>query len=52
MRAGELLALHWGDINWQRRLIQVQRNLVRAQLTRPRITNVGKSTSRGNCRSR
>jgi integrase len=36
MRAGELLALQWGDINWQRRFIQVQRNLVRGQLTTPK----------------
>ena len=36
MRAGELLALQWGDINWRRRFIQVQRNLVRGQLTTPK----------------
>jgi len=36
MRAGELLALQWGDINWRHGFIQVQRNLVRGQLTTPK----------------
>ena len=36
MRAGELLALQWGDFNWQRRFVQVQRNLVRGVLTTPK----------------
>jgi len=33
MRAGELLALQWGDCNWRRHFVQVQRNLVRGVLT-------------------
>jgi integrase len=36
MRAGELLALKWSDINWRRGFVQVQRNLVRGQLTTPK----------------
>ncbi len=36
LRAGELLALQWGDLNWRRSFIEVQRNLVRAQLTTPK----------------
>ena len=36
MRAGELLAIQWGDINWRGRYIQVQRNLVRGRLTTPK----------------
>jgi len=36
MRAGELLALQWGDFNWQRRFVQVQQNLVRGILTTPK----------------
>ncbi len=36
LRAGELLALQWGDINWRRGFVQVQRNLVRGQLTSPK----------------
>jgi integrase len=36
MRAGELLALQWGDFNWPRRFVQVQRNLVRGVLTTPK----------------
>jgi integrase len=36
MRAGELLALQRGDFNWQRRFVQVQRNLVRGVLTTPK----------------
>jgi integrase len=31
LRAGELLALQWGDINWRAGFLQVQRNLVRGQ---------------------
>jgi integrase len=29
MRAGELLALQWGDINWRGHYLEVRRNLVR-----------------------
>src|SRR5205085_1382267 len=36
MRAGELLALQWGDFNWRRGYVQVQRNLVRGVLTSPK----------------
>jgi integrase len=36
MRAGELLALQWGDFNWRRHFVQVQRNLVRGVLTTPK----------------
>ena len=36
MRAGELLALQWGDFNWRRGFVQVQRNLVRGHLTTPK----------------
>jgi integrase len=36
MRAGELLALQWGDIDWRGRYILVQRNLVRGTLTTPK----------------
>jgi integrase len=36
MRAGELLALQWGDVNWRESVLVVQRNLVRAQLTTPK----------------
>jgi integrase len=36
MRAGELLALQWGDVNWRRGFVKVQRNLVRGQLTTPK----------------
>ena len=36
MRAGELLALQWGDFNWRRGYVQVQRNLVRGTLTSPK----------------
>jgi integrase len=36
MRAGELLALQWGDFDWRRRFVQVQRNLVRGLLTTPK----------------
>ena len=36
MRAGELLTLQWGDFNWRRRFVQVQRNLVRGLLTTPK----------------
>jgi hypothetical protein len=39
MRVGELLARRWGDFNWQRHFVQVQRNLVRGVLTRRRITS-------------
>ncbi len=36
MRAGELLGLQWGDINWRGRYVHVQRNIVRGQLTTPK----------------
>lgn len=36
MRAGELLALHWSDLNWRRGFVLVQRNLVRSQITTPK----------------
>ncbi len=36
MRAGELLALQWGDIDWYGGFIVVQRNLVRGVLTSPK----------------
>jgi integrase len=36
MRAGELLALQWGDFNWRSSYVHVQRNLVRGQLTSPK----------------
>jgi integrase len=36
MRAGELLELKWGDINWRGRTIHMQRNVVRGQLTTPK----------------
>ena len=36
LRAGELLALQWGDIDWRGRFVQVQRNLVRGTLTTPK----------------
>jgi integrase len=46
MRAGELLALQWGDFNWQRRFVQVPRNLVRGALTTPKKHQPAASTSR------
>lgn len=36
MRAGELLALQWGDFNWRGRFVQVQWNRVRGVLTTPK----------------
>jgi integrase len=36
MRAGELLALQWGDFDWRGSYLQVRRNLVRGQLTTPK----------------
>ena len=36
LRAGELLALQWGDLNWRDSFLQVRRNLVRGQLTTPK----------------
>jgi len=36
MRLGELLALQWGDIDWNDRFITVQRNIVRGILTSPK----------------
>jgi integrase len=36
LRAGELLALQWGDIDWAGRFVQVQRNFVRGKLTTPK----------------
>lgn len=36
MRAGELLGLQWGDIDWHGRFIQVQRSIVRGTITTPK----------------
>ena len=36
LRMGELLALQWGDIDWQGRFIEVQRNYTRLRLTTPK----------------
>jgi len=36
MRLGELLALQWGDIDWNRRTIHVQRSLYRGQFQSPK----------------
>jgi integrase len=36
MRAGELLALQWGDLDWRGSYVQVRRNIVRGQLTTPK----------------
>ncbi len=36
MRAGELAALQWGDVDFNSRFIQVQRNLSRGQLGSPK----------------
>jgi integrase len=36
LRAGELLALQWGDLNWRGSFVQVRRNLVRGELTTPK----------------
>ncbi|SPP64720.1 putative Phage integrase [Nitrospira lenta] len=36
MRMGELLALQWGDIDWQSRFIEVQRNYTHWKLTTPK----------------
>jgi integrase len=36
MRAGELLALQWGDFNWRHGYVQVQRNIVRGLQTSPK----------------
>jgi integrase len=36
MRAGELLALQWGDLDWRGSYAQVRRNIVRGQLTTPK----------------
>jgi hypothetical protein len=36
MRAGELLALQWGDVDWRGRYLFVQRNWVRSTLTTPK----------------
>ena len=36
MRLGELLALQWGDIDWNNRFISVRRNIVRGTLTTPK----------------
>ena len=32
MRKGELMGLHWEDINWERRIIAVKRSMYRGQL--------------------
>ena len=36
LRMGELLALQWGDIDWQGRFLEVQRNYTRLRLTTPK----------------
>jgi integrase len=36
MRLGELIALQWGDIDWNERFITVQRNIVKGTLTTPK----------------
>jgi len=36
LRLGELLALQWGDVDWQGRFVQIQRNLVDGALTTPK----------------
>ncbi len=36
LRMGELLALQWGDIDWQGRFIEVQRNYTHFRLTTPK----------------
>ena len=36
LRAGELLALQWGDLNWRGSFLVVRRNFVRGQLTTPK----------------
>src|SRR5262249_43508114 len=36
MRLGELLALKWGDLDWQHSTIHVRQNLVRGKLTTPK----------------
>jgi integrase len=36
MRAGELLGLQWGDVNWRSGYVHVQRNIVRGLLTTPK----------------
>ena len=36
LRAGELLALQWGDVDWCGRFVLVRRNLVRGKLTTPK----------------
>ena len=36
LRAGELLGLQWGDIDWRGRFLQVQRGLVRGLKTTPK----------------
>jgi integrase len=37
LRLGELLALQWGDIDWNGRFVVVQRNIVRGLLTSPKF---------------
>ena len=36
MRMGELLALQWGDVDWQSRFIDVQRNYTHFRITTPK----------------
>jgi len=36
MRAGELLGLQWGDVDWHGRYLNVERNIVRGTLTTPK----------------
>ena len=51
MRLGELLALQWGDVDFQGRFIEVRRNLVGGRLTTPksgRTRRVDMSAQLGN----
>ena len=36
LRAGELLGLQWGDVDWRGRYLRVTRSIVRGQLTTPK----------------
>jgi integrase len=36
LRLGELLALQWGDVDWNGRFLVVQRNIVRGAITSPK----------------
>jgi integrase len=39
LRRGELLALQWGDVDWNRRKLRVRRTLYRGTFTRPKTPN-------------